>query len=172
MRPSVLSRHRHQAGVCLSEHLSADRSERACGPDDCEHRALPPRCLGSTEVSLEGANADGCLPEQPVSTRGPEQRDAVQGALRQGCLPRHLRVIGSRAFVHHESTALGKDALSGTAWTASRIGSTTPKGDVRESRNVIFTETASVMPPPDVGGYDDEEFTYGGLDDMMRDVRN
>ena len=42
-RPSVLSRHRHQAGVRLSEHPSADRSEQACGPDDCDHRALPPR---------------------------------------------------------------------------------------------------------------------------------
>ena len=42
-RPSVLSRHRHQAELRLSEHPSADRSERACGPDDCEHRALPLR---------------------------------------------------------------------------------------------------------------------------------
>ena len=28
------------------------------------------------------------------------------------------------------------------------------------------------MPPPDVGGYDDGEFTYDGHDDMVRDVRN
>ena len=43
---------------------------------------------------------------------------------------------------------------------------------VRESPNVIFIETPSVMPPPDVGGYDDGEFTYDGHDDMVRDVRN
>ena len=42
---------------------------------------------------------------------------------------------------------------------------------VRESRSVIFIETPSVMPQPDVGGYDDEEFTYNGHDDM-RDVQN
>ena len=30
----------------------------------------------------------------------------------------------------------------------------------------------SVMPLPDVGGYDDVEFTYDGHDDMVRDVRN
>ena len=43
---------------------------------------------------------------------------------------------------------------------------------VRESRNVIFIETPSVMPPPDVGGYDDGEFTYDGHDDMVRDMQN
>ena len=42
---------------------------------------------------------------------------------------------------------------------------------MQESRNVIFIETPSVMPPPDVG-YDDGEFTYDGHDDMVRDVRN
>ena len=43
---------------------------------------------------------------------------------------------------------------------------------VRDSRNVIFIETPSVMCPPDVGGYDDGEFTYDGHDDMVRDLRN
>ena len=43
---------------------------------------------------------------------------------------------------------------------------------VRESRNIIFIEMPSVMPLPDVGGYDDGEFTYDGHDDMVRDVRN
>ena len=43
---------------------------------------------------------------------------------------------------------------------------------VRENRNVIFIETPSVIPPPDVGGYDDGEFTYNGRDDMVTDVRN
>ena len=36
------------------------------------------------------------------------------------------------------STALGKDALSGTAWTASRTGSTTPKGDVSGIVEMLF----------------------------------
>ena len=42
---------------------------------------------------------------------------------------------------------------------------------VQESQSVIFVNTPSVMPPPDVGGYDDGEFTYDGHD-MVRDVRN
>ena len=41
---------------------------------------------------------------------------------------------------------------------------------VRESRNVIFIEMPSVMPPQDVGGYGDRELTYDGHDDMVRDV--
>ena len=59
----------------------------------------------------------------------------------------HRRVIGSRAFVHHEiytrswSTSLVKDALSGTAWTASRIGSTTPKRDVCKRVKVLSSLT-------------------------------
>ena len=28
------------------------------------------------------------------------------------------------------------------------------------------------MPPPDVGGNDDGEFTYDGNDDLVRDVQN
>ena len=43
---------------------------------------------------------------------------------------------------------------------------------MRESRDITFIETPSIMPPPDVGGYDDGEFTYDGHDDMVRDVRN
>ena len=50
------------------------------------------RCLfadsGLPKSLLGGSDASGCLPEQPVSTRGPEQLDAVQGPLRQGYLPR------------------------------------------------------------------------------------
>ena len=42
---------------------------------------------------------------------------------------------------------------------------------VRESRNVIFVETPSAVPPSDGCGYDDGEFTYDGHDDMVRDVR-
>ena len=45
---SVLSRRRHQAGVCLSEHPSADRSKRACGPDDFRRRALFSRRLDTS----------------------------------------------------------------------------------------------------------------------------
>ena len=44
---------------------------------------------------------------------------------------------------------------------------------VRESRNVIFVETPSVLPEPDlVSGFDGGEFTYDEYDDMVRDVRN
>ena len=44
---------------------------------------------------------------------------------------------------------------------------------VRESRNVIFIETPSVLPEPDlVSDLDEGEFTYDEYDDMVRDVRN
>ena len=86
--PSILSRCRHQAGVCLPEHPSADRSERACGPDDFVHRALFSRRLDTSELPLDGADEDDRLPEQPDSSLSFANRDAVQGALRQGCLSR------------------------------------------------------------------------------------
>ena len=44
---------------------------------------------------------------------------------------------------------------------------------VREARNVIFVETPSVLPEPDlVSGFDEGGFTYDEYDDMVRDVRN
>ena len=44
---------------------------------------------------------------------------------------------------------------------------------MHESRNVIFIETPSVLPEPDlVSGFDVGEFTYDEYDDMVRDVRN
>ena len=44
---------------------------------------------------------------------------------------------------------------------------------VRQSRNVIFIETPSVMPEPDlVSGFDERDFTYDEYNDMVRDVRN
>ena len=45
---------------------------------------------------------------------------------------------------------------------------------VRESRNVVFIDTPSIVPPPspDVGGYDEAASTYASHDDMVRDVQN
>ena len=44
---------------------------------------------------------------------------------------------------------------------------------VRQSRNIIFIETLSVLPEPDlVNGFYEGEYTYDGCDDMVRDVRN
>ena len=44
---------------------------------------------------------------------------------------------------------------------------------VRESKNVIFIETPSVLPEPDlVNGVDEGGFTHDEYDDMVRDVRN
>ena len=81
----------------------------------------------------------------------------------------HLRVIGSKAFVHHEAYT---KKLEHRAWEGRLVGYSMDSKSyrvynaetrrVRESRNVIFIETPSVMPPPDVGGYDDGEFTYDG----------
>ena len=43
----------------------------------------------------------------------------------------------------------------------------------RESRNVIFIETPSVLPEPDfVSVFHEGEFTYDDHDDMVQDVRN
>ena len=68
---------------------------------------------------------------------------------------------------------LGKDALSATAWTASRIGFITPKRDMCGRVETLSSlKPPSVMPPADIGGYDDGDFTYDGHDDMVRDVRN
>ena len=90
----------------------------------------------------------------------------------------HLRGIGSRAFVHHETYT---KKLEHRAWEGRFVGYSMDSKSyrvynaearrVQESQSVIFVNTPSVMPPPDVGGYDDGEFTYDGHD-MVRDVRN
>ena len=47
------------------------------------------------------------------------------------------------------------------------------KRSVRERKNVIFIETPSVLPEPDlVSGVDEGEITYDVYDDMVQDVRN
>ena len=46
-------------------------------------------------------------------------------------------------------------------------------GTVRESRNVIFIETPSAIPEPDLAnGLEEGEFTYDDVDEMVRDIRN
>ena len=46
-------------------------------------------------------------------------------------------------------------------------------GTVRESRNVIFIETPSAIPEPDLAnGLEEREFTYDDVDDVERDIRN
>ena len=91
----------------------------------------------------------------------------------------NLRVIGSRAFVHHD---VYSKKLEHHAWEGRLVGYSMDRKSywvynaerrrVRDSRNVIFIDTPSVMPPPDVGGYGAREFTYDGHDDMVGDVRN
>ena len=86
--------------ICLCEHPSANRSERACGSDDLEHRALFSRRRDTSELPLAGADEDGCLPEHPDSSRRSANRDAVHSAQRQGRLSRPSpgdRVPGIRA---------------------------------------------------------------------------
>ena len=90
---------------------------------------------------------------------------------------RHLRVIGARAFETHQKkldprawegrvVGFGQDSL---AYRVYHAGSQT----VRESRNVIFIETPSVVPAPDFEtAFDEGTFAYDAPDDLVRDVRN
>ena len=67
----------------------------------------------------------------------------------------------------------GKDVFVGTAWTASppALLYNPAKGNVRESRNVIFIETPPTLPgPAPASGLTDGEFTYEDDDDLLRDV--
>ena len=92
----------------------------------------------------------------------------------------HLRAIGARAFVNAETHTR---TLEHRAWEGRLVGYSVDSKyfgvynsstrSVRESRNVIFIETPSVLPEPDlVSGFDEGEFTYDDYDDMVRDVRN
>ncbi|CAB1109543.1 unnamed protein product [Ectocarpus sp. CCAP 1310/34] len=91
----------------------------------------------------------------------------------------HLRVIGSRAFVHEETHTR---KLEHRAWEGRLVGYSMDSKSyriynsetrrVRVSRNVVFIETPPVAPALDEFGFDDREFTYDTHDDMVRDVRN
>ena len=91
----------------------------------------------------------------------------------------HLRVIGSRAFVHEE---VHTNKLEHRAWGGRLVGFSEESKSyriynsemrrVRVSQNVIFIETPSVAPLLDARGFDDGEFTYDDHDDMLIDVRN
>ena len=131
--------------------------QRAGRKDDCGDCTLLARGFRSSQQILGGADADGCIPLQPDSTRGIEQRDAVQTPLRQGRNPRTFRTIGARAFVNVETRGRKLDQR---AWQGRLVGysmdSTSYRvyipatGTARESRNVIFIETPSAMPEPDL----------------------
>ena len=91
----------------------------------------------------------------------------------------HLRVIGSRAFVHEE---VHTNKLEHRAWEGRLAGFSekiksyriynSETRRVRVSQNGTFIETPSVAPSLDARGFDDGEFTYDDHDDMLRDVRN
>ena len=92
----------------------------------------------------------------------------------------HLRAIGAKASMHVEAhtTKPGRRAwegrLVGYSVDSKSIRVDNPETrSVRESRNVMFIETPSVMHEPDfVGGFDEEDFTYDEYHDMVRDARN
>ena len=88
----------------------------------------------------------------------------------------HLRAIGARAFVHVETHT---KKLEHRAWEGRLVGYSVDSKSfrvynsstrsVRESRNVIFIETPSVLSEPDlVSGFDEREFTYDDYDDSPR----
>ena len=91
----------------------------------------------------------------------------------------HLRAIGARAFVHVETHTKKLDR----AWEGRLVGYSVDRKSfrvynpasrsVRESINITFTETPSVMREPDlVSGFDEGDFTYDEYDGMERDVRS
>ena len=88
----------------------------------------------------------------------------------------HLRAIGARPFVHVETRTkkLEHRSWEGRLVCYSMESKSFPINNastrrVRESRNVIFIATPSVLPEPDfVSGFDEGEFTYGEYDDMVR----
>ena len=99
--------------------------------------------------------------------------------LRKEPATRHLRAIGSRAFVNEEvhTNKLEHRALEGRPDGFSqerkscRIYNSETRR-VRVSQNVTFIKTPSVAPSLDARGFDDGEFTYDNHDDMLRDVLN
>ena len=90
----------------------------------------------------------------------------------------HLRAIGARAFVYIETFPKKLDAR---AWEGRLVGYSTDSTSfrvyhpetrkVRESRNVVFNETSSVAPDPDLM-LDKGALEYHEPDDLVRDVRN
>ena len=90
----------------------------------------------------------------------------------------HLRAIGARAFVHIKTFTKKLDAR---AWEGRLVGYSTDSTSfrvyhpetrkVRESRNVVFIETPSVAPDPDLM-LNEGALEYHEPDDLVRDVRN
>ena len=89
----------------------------------------------------------------------------------------HLRAIGAGGFVHVETHTKNLDRR---AWEGRLVGYSmdsksfrvywSATRSVHESRNVIFIETPSVMPEPDlVSGFDGGDFTYEEYDYMVQD---
>ena len=90
----------------------------------------------------------------------------------------HLRAIGARAFAHIETITRTMDAR---AWEGRFVRYSTDSTSfrvyhpenrkVRESRNVVFIETPSVVPDPDLM-LDEGALEYHEPDDLVRDLRN
>ena len=92
----------------------------------------------------------------------------------------HLRAIGARAFVPVETHT---NMMEYRAWERRLVGFSVDSKSfrhynsstrsVRENKNVLFIETLSVLPEPDlVSGFDEREFTCDDYDDVVRDDRN
>ena len=91
----------------------------------------------------------------------------------------HLRVIGSRAFVHEE---VHTNKLEHRDWEGRLVGFSegikfyriynSEARRVRVSQNVIFIYTLSIAPSLDAHGFDYGELTCDDHDDMLRDVQS
>ena len=132
---------------------------------------LPPFLWG--ELFLTASYLSNRAPHEALGNKTPFQ--ALYGT---SAHLGHLRTIGARAFVHIETFTKELDAR---AWERRLVGYSTDSTifrvhhpetrKVRESRNVVFIETPSVAPDPDLM-LDEGALEYHEPDDLVRDVRN
>ena len=132
---------------------------------------LPPFLSG--ELFLTASYLSNRAPHAALGNKTPF-RDLYSKPAHLG----HLRAIGARAFVHIETFTKKLDAR---AWEGRLVGYSTDSTSfrvyhpetrkVRESRNVVFIETPSVAPDPDLM-LDEGALEYHEPDNLVRDVRN
>ena len=131
---------------------------------------LPPFLWG--ELFLTASYLSNRAPHAALGNKTPFQ------ALGKPAPLGHLRAVGAQAFVHTETFTKKLDAR---AWEGRLVGYSTDSTSfrvyhpetrkVRESQNVVFIETPSVAPEPDLM-LDERALEYHEPDDLVRDVRN
>ena len=145
-----------------------------------EYRALFSRLLDTSELPLGRADKAGAVYLSNRTLHAALQNGTPYKALygKDACLG-HIRVIGSRAFVHEEVHANKREHRG---WKDRLVGFSEESKSYRiynaetrrvgVSQNVIFIDTPFVAPSFNARGFDDGEFTYYDHDDMLIDMRN